>query len=306
MSKIISAYKTIKFYFYADDTQLYIHLSPGSTAAAFTQLQQCLCDVQSWMGSNKLKLNPDKTEFILFGSPSQRASLAGCFPVDILGSKLCPTEVVRNLGVFFDSGFTFSKHVASVCKSCFVHLRDLRRIRHHLPKSAALALANALVSSRLDYCNSLMTSTLSCKDLHKLQCIQNSLARIVTYTPKYAHITPVLKSLHWLPVKYRCIFKTATIIYKYLHTGLPKYFSPHISLYTCSSNTRRSNPRNKILTTPFYNKSIFKSKLQFNNSFSYNGPNVWNDLPLAVRTAPSLYSFRRSLKSYLFSKAFPP
>ena len=305
LSKIISAYKTIKFHFYADDTQLYIHLSPGSTAAAFTQLQQCLCDVQSWMGSNKLKLNPDKTEFILFGSPSQRASLAGCFPVDILGSKLCPTEVVRNLGVFFDSGFTFSKHVASVCKSCFVHLRDLRRIRRHLPKSAAVALANALVSSRLDYCNSLMTS-LSCKDLHKLQCIQNSLARIVTYTPKYAHITPVLKSLHWLPVKYRCIFKTATIIYKYLHTGLPKYFSPHISLYTCSSNTRRSNPRNKILTTPFYNKSIFKSKLQFNNSFSYNGPNVWNDLPLAVRTAPSLYSFRRSLKSYLFSKAFPP
>ena len=128
----------------------------------------------------------------------------------------------------------------------------------------------------------------------------------LTYTPKYAHITPVLKSLHWLPVEYRCIFKTATIIYKYLHTSLPKYFSPHISVYTCAANTRHSNPRNKILTTPLYNKSIFKSKVQFNNSFSYNGPNVWNDLPLAVRTAPSLYSFRRGLKSYLFSKAFPP
>ena len=101
LSKIISAYETKKFHFYADDTQLYIHLSPGSTAAAFTQLQQCLCDVQSWMGSNKLKLNPDKTQFILFSSPSQHASLDGCFPVDILGSKLCPTEEVRNLGVFF-------------------------------------------------------------------------------------------------------------------------------------------------------------------------------------------------------------
>ena len=54
------------FYFYADVTQLYIHLSPESTAAAFTQLQQCLCDFQSWIGSNKLKLNPDKPELILF------------------------------------------------------------------------------------------------------------------------------------------------------------------------------------------------------------------------------------------------
>ena len=161
---------------------------------------------------------------------------------------------------------TFTYHLT-------VQLQLLLRIRRHLPKAAAVALANALVSSRLDYCNSLMTS-LSCKDLHKLQCIQNSLACIVTNTPKYAHITPVLKSLHWLPVEYRCIFKTATIIYKYLHTGLPKYFSPHISLYTCSANTRHNNPRNKILTTPLYNKSIFKSKVQFNNSFSYNGPNV--------------------------------
>ena len=50
LSKIISAYETIKFDFYADDTQLYIHLTPDSTAAAFTQLQQCLYDVQSWMG----------------------------------------------------------------------------------------------------------------------------------------------------------------------------------------------------------------------------------------------------------------
>ena len=239
LNTIISAYNNIRFHFYADDTQLYIQLSPDNPLVDIRQLQQCLCDVHSWMGSNKLKLNPDKTEFILFGSPSQRASLASCFPVDILGSKLCPTDVVRNLGIFFDSGFTFSNHVASVCKSCFVHLRDLRRIRRFLPKSAAIALANALISSRLDYCNSLFTS-LSCKDLHRLQCIQNSLARIVTNTHKYAHITPTLKSLHWLPIKQRCIFKTATLIYKYLHTGLPKYFSPYITLYTCSANTRQS------------------------------------------------------------------
>ena len=126
MSKIISVYSLVKFHFYADDTQLYVHLSSKNTSAAFTQLQACLRDVQAWMGSNKLKLNPDKTEFILFGSNEQRKKLAKCFPMDILGSQLCPTDKVRNLGVYFDSGFTFSNHVSAVCKSCFVSLRDFR------------------------------------------------------------------------------------------------------------------------------------------------------------------------------------
>ena len=115
------------------------------------------------MGSNKLKLNPDKTEFILFGSNVQRSELSKCFPVDILGNQLTPSDKVRNLGVFFDKNFTFSEHVSSIRKSCFVHLRDLRRIRRFLPKPVAIVLANALVSSRLDYCNSLFRS-LSCKE----------------------------------------------------------------------------------------------------------------------------------------------
>ena len=74
------------------------------------------------MASNMLKLNPDKTEFILLGTDSQRKKLANCFPVDILGSKLIPSDKVRNLGVIFDSGFTLSNHVASVCRQCIVGL----------------------------------------------------------------------------------------------------------------------------------------------------------------------------------------
>ena len=154
----------------------------------------------------------------MFGSDRQRARLASCFPIDILGSELIPTDKVQNLGVIFDSCFNFSAQVSAISKSCFVCLRDLRRIRRHLSKSVATAVANAMISSRLDYCNSLFRS-LSRRDSHKLQCIQSSAARIVTNTIRTAHITPALKSLHWLPVKYRSIFKTLTLVYKYLHTG---------------------------------------------------------------------------------------
>ena len=271
LSKVISAYEGIKFHFYADDTQLYFHLNPNSTKASFQQLQHCLVDIQNWMSSNKLKLNPDKTEFILFGNDKQRELLKSCFPIEILGSDLLPTDKVKNLGVTFDSRLTFSDHVSSVCRQCYVGLRDFRRIRRYLTKDTAIIVANALISSRLDYCNSLFRS-LSCKDLHRLQCLQNSAARIVTNSSKYCHITPILENLHWLPVKYRCIFKTICIVHKFLVTGLPRYFSSCIIPYTSCVNTRRSNPDNKFLATPNYNRRLHRSKVQFNSRFDTDAP----------------------------------
>ena len=96
----------------------------------------------------------------------------------------------RNLGFIFDSDMSFSDQIKSVSKSCHFHIRDIRRIRHLLPLSAATALANSLVSSKLDYCNSLY-SGISQANLNKLQRIQNSLARVIKNTSKYQHITPI-------------------------------------------------------------------------------------------------------------------
>ena len=76
------------------------------------------------MSTSKLKFNPDKTEFIVVTLKRQRDKLNACFPIDILGSLLCPVDSVKNLGVWFD--FSLSKHVQNVCKSCFVKLHDFR------------------------------------------------------------------------------------------------------------------------------------------------------------------------------------
>ena len=148
---------------------------------------------------SKLKLNPEKTEFIVFGSKAQCQKISSHFPVSILGSLLHPVDSVRNLGVWFDADFSFSEHIKRTCKACFLQMRDLRRIRKYLIPEVAVLAANALVSSRLDYCNSLFTG-LSGFNQHKLQSIQNTLARIVTNHRKYAHVTPILQKLHWLPV----------------------------------------------------------------------------------------------------------
>ncbi len=139
-----------------------------------------------------------------------------------------------------------------------------------------------------------------------LQRIQNSLVRIVLNKSRYCHVSPLLKELHWLPVKYRISFKQCLLIYKTLDTGLPYYFTSWFLPYSCSANTRRGEPSNKILKTAVYKRSIHKSTRHFDAAFSVLGPNCWNKLPLVVRCSDSTAIFRSRLKSYLFSLAFPP
>ena len=276
LSTLIGGHKGVNFHFYADGTQLYVHLS-----------------------------HRNASEFILFGSKKQRERFSACFPIDILGNPLHPTESVRNLGVWFDSDFSFSKHVQKVCNGCFCQLRDFRNIRQFLTQDAAVSVANAFVSSRLDYCNSLFRS-LSKASLHRLQSIQNCAARIVTNSCRYTHITPVLRKLHWLPIQFRSEFKLATLVYKLIHTGFPKYFAPHLSTYRTTYNTRCSQSVANFLNVPKFQPTIYKSTKQFGFSFAFDAPTVWNSLPEDIRASPTLASFRKKLKTYLYAKAYPP
>ena len=110
-------------------------------------------------------------------------------------------------------------------------------------------VANALVSSCLDYCNSQFRS-FSSKNITRLQNIQNCLARFVSGASRFSHVSPILKFLHWLPVKQRIIFKTLLFIYKFLSIGEPKYFAQYLSLFISVVKTRRSNPENMSLKSP--------------------------------------------------------
>ena len=201
-------------------------------------------------------------------------------------------ECYSKLGVLFAPKFSFTNHVNSVIKSCFANLQDLHRIQCFLSYDVSVMVANALVSSHLDYCNSLFHS-LSSKNITRLQNIQNCLARFVSGASRLSHVSPTLKSLHWLPVKQRLIFKTLLLIYKFLTTGKPKYFAPYLSLDTSAVKTRHSNPEKIFLKVPFYSSSVHKSKIHFNKPFSYDAPKLWNDLPLEIQTAPTLSCFKK-------------
>ena len=97
-----------------------------------------------------------------------------------------------------------------------------------------------------------------------------------------------------------------TIVFKYLNSGLPHYFHSSIQPYSSSFNSRCSNPSKRYLSVPTFNNTVHKSKKQFDHSFSYDAPTLWNSLPDNVRFAPSVSTFRKRLKSYLFHLAYPP
>ena len=309
LSSIISRFPNVHHHLYADDTQIYISITPSNISTAVPVLQSCLKEIQSWMNDNKLKLNPDKTEFIVFGTESQRSKLAQHFPVHILGNDIHPVNKVRNLGVIFDSSFKFSAHISSVCSSCSYLIRDFARIRRYLDKNTSITIANALVGSRIDYCNSLLDSA-SDHDLHRLRSLQYSLCRIINRIPRYSreHMSPYLKTLHWLPIKQRIAFKWFVLIYKIIRSGSPSYFSNYFVPHTSASCTRRSSVDNMFLSrevVPFV-RGTHKSKIHFDYCFFTSGPVRWNMLPAEIRRAPSLTPFRSRLKTYLFKLAYPP
>ena len=129
------------------------------------------------------------------------------FLIGLFGVKTNPAKSARNCGVIFDKNFTFRSHISVVCNSCFYHMRDLRRFRRHLDLDRAKLLATALVSSCLDYCNSLVYG-IADFDFTRLRRVQNQLARLVTKSPPFTHSIPPLRSLHWLPVRFRILLRS--------------------------------------------------------------------------------------------------
>jgi hypothetical protein len=97
--ELIKSFPNICHHLYADDTQIYTSITPKSAANNLHMLQNCVATIQEWMTSNKLKLNPDKTEFVIIGPPHKREELSQFFfPLDLLGSCLTPHHSAKNLG----------------------------------------------------------------------------------------------------------------------------------------------------------------------------------------------------------------
>ena len=188
--------------------------------------------------------------------------------------------------------------VGSLSKSLCFQLRRIGLVRKYLNEETTKTLVTSLILSRLDYCNSLLAG-LNNKYLNRLQVIQNNAARLITRPKKTDNVTPLLKELHWLPVKERIIFKICVMCFKCVNKTAPFYLQELIFIYKPGRNLRSSND-NTLLVTPIKSYKSYGER-----SFLYLGPFMWNRLPMELRQIRTLYSFKRHLKHFLFLQAYP-
>ncbi len=201
-------------------SSIFLH---GPVKHQIEKLMECIVDKKNWMMNNFLLLNSEKTEVLIIGSKNPKSNnLEHCLTLD--GCSVDSSSSVRNLGVLFDSNLTFDRHVSSICKTAFFHLKNISKLRPMLTMSNAEMLIHAFMTSRLDYCNALLGGCSACL-INKLQIVQNEAARVLTRTRNYDHISPVLSTLHWLPIKHRIDFKILLITFKALNGLAPQYLS---------------------------------------------------------------------------------
>ena len=282
---------------YADDTQLYFSCPPVQAEIDrwIARTEACISDIRRWMQESYLKLNDNKTQFLLLGSRQQLAKFE-VLHVHIGTTSVSPVEKSRNLGVIFDSNMTMESQVSNCVKLAYHSLRNLRAIRKYLTQKAAEQLVHAFVTSRIDCCNSLLYGLPKCQ-LQKLQRVQNSAARLVTNTRKYSHITPILKSLHWLPVEQRLKYKVLLITFRALMFSSPQYISSLITIYKPSrSGLRSSNDFSLVVPK--------STRTWGDRTFASAAPRLWNRLPKSIQRSETVDNFKNKLKTQLMKETF--
>ena len=271
---------------YADDNNAYKLFALTFQSNIITkQLPDLLDQINEWMDLFFLKMNPDKTEIIML-MPQQLKdahTINGCIFSD--GNCIRFANFVRNLGYILDKYLNMDVQANSVVSHCYKMLSDIGKIRKLLSYKHTKMLVQAVVSSRLDYCNSLLYGA-NKTVINKLQKVQNAAARLVSMRRKYESVSDVIKDLHWLRVEARIIFKLLVIVFKCIHDMAPECI---VDLIDVKNNARC------LLVLKHY------QSLQARKSFSYIAPKLWNNLPCHIRLSPNLNNFKSQTKYLLFN-----
>jgi hypothetical protein len=241
---------------------------------------------------NKLKVNDSKTDFMIMVPKRPNVNLDNCV-LKVGDSEIKPETSLKILGAYFDKHMSMEKQISSVIRSAYNQIRTIGKIRYYLDYKTISRIIHALVTSRLDYGNSLLAG-LPSKSLKRLQLVQNRSARLLTGANKREHITPVLKHLHWLPICERIKYKTAVLTHKCLYSlTTPTYLCDLISVYKPARALRSSDDHFQLRVPK-------TQKTDGDCSFAKIAPDTWNKLPISLREQSSCDVFKKCLKTTLF------
>ena len=188
---------------------------------------------------------------------------------------------------------TLESHIVRTAQQAFFHLRNISRIKCYLDRSSLEMVCHSLITSKLDHCNSLYVG-LPTVLTDRLQAVQDATAKMIMGKGKYDHTTPILKDLHWLPVKSRIQFKVLLLTYKCLHDQAPQYLKDLIVPYESTSSRSLRSSDKLLLRVPKTSMVTYGDR-----AFAVAAPSLWNELPFYIRSSGSVAKFKSKTKTYV-------
>ena len=289
LDKIAAEYG-LQIHVYADDTQLYISFNQQSYLLTKLKIEECLDAIHTWMITNFLKLNTDKTKIIVIQPKRNKEELK--FDVLYNNKKVETVTTAKTLGVTLDKHLNMESMIGEKCKSAYYHIRNIGRIKHSLSTNLRIQLVHNLILSKLDYCNSLL-ALVNQKNIKKLQKVENAAVRMVYNLSQRTPTSKYLQEAHFLPVSYRICFKLCLIMFKVLMNRTPLYIRDNFTLYEPSRALRVGRDNLNFVYNFNLRKDIFSKMILY-----------WNELPLDIRESSNETIFKSRLKTFYFEKAF--
>ena len=246
------------------------------------------------MNRNRLKLNDAKTEFIIFGTPHVLKKVSTT-SIQVGNSNIEARTEVRNIGAMFDREMKMNTQVRNMCRGAWLNLYNIGKIRNYLNKEQTRCVVHAFVTSKLDSNNSLLGAIPS-DQVKQLERIQNAAAKVIMRKKKHDRVTPCLEELHWLPIKSRITFKMLLLTFKAINNIGPVYLKDLFATYHPARNLRSASDHLRLIV-PKTRLSTYGSR-----AFSVNAAKEWNGLPMSIRSAKTVASFKSLLKTHLFKR----
>ena len=279
---------TMFFILFADDTNVFY--SHKSLQKLNQIVNEELGLMAEWFSANKLTLNLDKTNFILFKSHRKIGSSEDLLKLSVNGMPITKVNSIKFLGVYVDQHLAWKEHINAISVKIAKNTGILRRVSHLLPEHIRLTLYHTLIYPYLTYCNMIWTSTYDSR-LTRLVILQKRAIRTVAGVPWGAHTEPLFSRLKQLKLEQIRSLQIGLFMFRYDRNMLPACFKGFFHL---GSEYHSYPTRDSCNYRPIYARTNTRAF-----SIKCTGPKFWNTLPLSVRQAPHLHGFKKALRTYL-------
>jgi hypothetical protein len=283
-------FKHCNYHLYADDLQLYIHCKPSDINDNIKLINDDLCRLCEWCADHCLRVNPAKSQAMLFSKNEINHELLDNI---VINGEIVPfVGKVKNHGLIFDCGLSWTNQVSAICQRIYFGLHRLYKFRALTPMETRVHLVNTLLLPLFDYCI-VACCNMDVAVINRLQVVQNNCLRYIFNIKKYEHITPFYCKLGWLKIWERIDMQILWYTHKILHGYAPPYLNDFPTVMG-DVHSRVTRSHKFYLHAP--------GKRIPDKSFSVYSYRLWNNLPPATCNINNTSTFRKQIEAILLKR----